>query len=122
MPVQIAGTINDPGDDRLLGTIDFGDGVIAPIIIEPDGSFSTQHIYAQNGTFNVTVSVQDEDAGDQTVTFDAMVDNAQPSVDAGFDATVLRDQLFSRNLVMHFALVVVGRSLSTNGRGSHQHR
>ncbi|MBA7645143.1 hypothetical protein ES703_52896 [subsurface metagenome] len=103
------GTFTDPGFDNPLNfsgeltetfafSIDWGDGTLpdsgeATVDIAGDrgvlteGSFDASHIYADNGTYTVTITVSDDDGGSDTKTLLVMVNNVAPMVDAGADQT-----------------------------------
>jgi autotransporter-associated beta strand protein len=52
----------DPGNDTWTATVNFGDGSAAePLTLGSDKQFRLQHSYTRAGTFNVTVTVTDED-------------------------------------------------------------
>jgi PKD domain len=85
-PVAIEASFADPGTGGHTATIDWGDGTVT------DGSVTGhdvtgEHAYADNGSYNVTVKVDDAGGatGSDTTTVD--VQNAPPKVDAGTDAT-----------------------------------
>jgi PKD repeat protein len=81
------GTFSDPGvnDSPWLVNVSWGDG-------SPDTSFSNgaaqgslgsrSHIYADNGTYTVTVQVTDKDGGVGSAQFKVTVANVAPSVTA----------------------------------------
>ena len=88
---------NDPGTlDTHTATIDWGDGTPtedATIDETPfgppgsteglDGTVSGTHVYGDNGTYTVTVSIEDDDSGQDSGTFAVTVNNVAPLVDAG---------------------------------------
>jgi hypothetical protein len=83
-------TFTDPGiEDSHTATIDWGDGspvedgtVVPPSGGEP-GRITGSHVYGDNGTYKVTVSVRDDDMTDPDPWvesfFDVFVDNVLPS-------------------------------------------
>ncbi|MCL4205693.1 MAG: VCBS repeat-containing protein, partial [Pirellulaceae bacterium] len=84
-------TFTDPGvEDEHVATIDWGDGTVEPVTVVPPsggepGRITGSHVYADNGTYKVTVSVQDDDMGSADPDwwvesfFDVFVDNVLPS-------------------------------------------
>ena len=57
----------DPGDDVWSGTVDYGDGSTAALVIDQDAkTFDLAHTYTASGTFEVAVTVNDEDGGSYT--------------------------------------------------------
>ncbi|MFZ5916947.1 MAG: PKD domain-containing protein [Chloroflexota bacterium] len=73
------GSFTDPGSlDPHTVEWDFGDGSAGT------GSLSTSHVYTDNGTFIVTLTVTDDD-GQSSDTLTANVDNVAPTVLAGND-------------------------------------
>lgn len=56
------GTFTDPGADAHAGSVVWGDGSSATLGLSGN-SFSLSHTYATAGTFTVTVSITDDDAG-----------------------------------------------------------
>lgn len=53
------GSFSDPGNESLTITIDYGDGESEIIPESIDGNFDINHVYDNDGTFTVTVSVDD---------------------------------------------------------------
>ena len=60
-----SGSFADPGADNWTATIDYGDGSGGqPLSLREDKTFTLNHVYADNGVYEVTVTVADKD-GDQ---------------------------------------------------------
>ena len=88
-----AGSFDDPGDDTWTATVDYGDGAGAqPLALNPDKTFSLSHLYADDDTFTVIVTVTDDDggvgSGDLTVT----VANIAPVVEPGPGQSAFQDE------------------------------
>jgi len=69
-------SFTDPGtQDVWSGTVDFGDGTgTFPLVIDQtDQEFTLSHTYTTIGTFAVSVTVEDDDLGTLTDTFDVTV-------------------------------------------------
>jgi len=86
-PVTVSGTVIDPGWlDLLTATIDWGDGTPLQAIAgtlentRPDATltFSTSHVYGDNGTFTAQVCGSDDDTT-TCVTIALQVDNVNPT-------------------------------------------
>ena len=90
------GSFADPDNDVWTATVDYGDGSgPQALALNVDKTFVLSHVYADNGTFVVTVSVAD-DAGDSgTDTATVTVANVDPSVDAGPDQTIVEGDTFT---------------------------
>jgi len=85
-----AGSFTDPGSDTWTGTVDYGDGSgPQPLALNPDGSFALDHGYADDGVYNVTVAITDDDGGVGTDAAVVTVNNVAPIVEAGADQFVL---------------------------------
>ncbi len=57
-----AGSFSDPGADTWSATVDYGDGSgLQPLALNPDKTFNLGHLYAVPGSFQVTVTVRDND-------------------------------------------------------------
>ena len=91
-------TFNDKGTaDTHTATIDWGDGIVeAGMVTETpfgppgstsgaDGTIDGSHVYADNGSYTVSVTVTDDDGASTTDTLTAIVSNVAPTVDAGPD-------------------------------------
>ncbi|NQW18354.1 MAG: CSLREA domain-containing protein, partial [Chloroflexi bacterium] len=90
-------TFNDPGSlDVHTATIDWGDGSLAAIAAVTEtpsgppgsgsginGTVTGSHSYAENGTYIVTIVVNDDDGGTASDTFTISVANLAPVVEAG---------------------------------------
>ncbi len=84
-----AGSFTDPGADTWTGTVDYGDGTgPQPLTLNAGGSFVLSHTYADDGVYNVTVAITDDDGGVGSDTALVTVNNVAPAVDAGPDTTI----------------------------------
>ena len=67
-------------------TIDYGDGSLPQVQqIELAGAFSLNHGYAEDGQFTITVTVQNSSGVIGGASFNIVVENVAPAVDAGPD-------------------------------------
>ncbi|NOG53824.1 MAG: PKD domain-containing protein [Planctomycetes bacterium] len=71
----------DPGDDTLTYSWDFGDGSTAQGV----DLFSPTHTYLRPDTYEVILTVSDEDGGESVATLNAFVANTDPTVSIGQD-------------------------------------
>lgn len=70
---DLNGTLSSESDvERLRGQIDFGDGIRLPILLTRTDNntsgtaqyeFTSRHIYAEAGSYDVTIEVRDDDGG-----------------------------------------------------------
>ena len=91
-----AGSFTDPDADSWSATVDYGDGAGAvPLSLAADKSFQLSHTYLDNGSYAVTVSVDDGHTSGSD-SFQVAVSNVAPSVQAGPDATVAAGATLSR--------------------------
>ena len=77
-------------------TVNWGDGSVASLenldFTDGTGTLAASHVYADNGTYDITLTIEDAD-GIATQSFGtATIANVAPVVVAGDDATVLRNQ------------------------------
>lgn len=76
-----SGSFSDPGADTWTATVNYGDGSgVQALTLAPDKSFSLSHVYADNGTYTVTVVVTDDDSDSGSDTIVVTVANVAPSV------------------------------------------
>ena len=84
---QQLATFTDPEPpDVHTATVDWGDGTVATgTVSEVGGTVSGTHTYADNGTFAVTVTVNDDEGGSDSDSLTVVVANVPPTVNAGPD-------------------------------------
>ena len=69
-----SGSFTDPGADSWTATVDYGDGSgVQAQALNPDKTFALSHVYADVGSFTVTVAVTDDDGGSGTDSADVTV-------------------------------------------------
>jgi PKD repeat protein len=88
------GSFTDPGADFWSATVDYGLGAGAQALTLVGKSFGLKYTYPDNGTYNITVTVKDDDET-STKTGPIEVRNVAPKVDAGDDQTFTSGQTFS---------------------------
>ena len=92
-----AGSFTDPDADTWTATVDYGEGA-GPQVLPVNQiakTFNLSHVYAQEGTFAVTVTVNDGTAdGSDTAT--VTVSNVAPAVVAGPDESINEGDSFTR--------------------------
>ena len=82
----VSATFTDPGTlDTHTATILWGDGSPAQNVSVGALAAGVQHVYGDNGSYSVTVTVTDDDGGSGGDTVNVVVGNLAPSVD--FDTT-----------------------------------
>ena len=90
------GSFVDPDTDSWTATVDYGDGSgPQPLALNPDNTFTLNNTYDDNGTFVVTVTVDDGVGGSGNDTATVTVQNVDPTVDAGPDANVIEGGTFA---------------------------
>ena len=72
---NFSATATDPGADELTYSWNFGDGS------EPQIGESVAHTYADDGEYDVTLTVTDDDGGVTTENLTIRVDNVAPTID-----------------------------------------
>lgn len=56
-----SGSFSDPDSTAWTATVDYGDGSgVQPLTLNPDKTFSLSHLYVDNGSYTIAVSVTDE--------------------------------------------------------------
>ena len=71
----------DPGADTWTATVDYGDGSgVQPLAFTMDKSFGLSHLYDDNGSYPVTVTVADDSGGVDSSTATVTVQNIVPMV------------------------------------------
>ena len=78
-----SGSFTDPDpNDTWTATVDYGDGSGSqPLALTEEKTFSLSYVYADNGTYIVTVVVSDDKGGVGTADVTVTVDNVAPTVD-----------------------------------------
>ena len=75
------GFIADPGPDDWTAEVDYGDGSQAQLIsVSGDPTFFLEHVYLNDGEFDVTVEVSDNDGGFARIAGFVTVSNVVPVV------------------------------------------
>ena len=76
-----SGSFTDPGVDAWTATVDYGDGSgVQTLTLEADKTFGLSHTYADNGTYTVIVTVEDDDTGVGSDSLVVTVDNVAPEL------------------------------------------
>jgi hypothetical protein len=77
-----SGSFDDPGIlDTWTATVDYGDGSDPETLaLNMDKTFALSHVYADNGSYTVVVTVDDKDSGEGTDTATVTVNNMPPTV------------------------------------------
>ncbi|HYO56262.1 PKD domain-containing protein [Archangium sp.] len=82
-PIRLSGSFSDPGtQDTWTATVDYGDGTGVQPLALISRSFTLSHVYADEGTYTVTVTVRDDDGGVGSATERMYVYNITPTVSA----------------------------------------
>lgn len=87
----------DPGLDSWTGTVDYGDGTGAETLTVHKNRFKLHHRYQAAGTYEVTVTIHDDDGGTGTASFQVTVeDKPGKGHDKGVDLQqIALDALFA---------------------------
>ncbi len=82
-------SFTDPGADSWTGTVSYGDSATVHnlAINQATKTFDLNHVYTIDGTYTVTVTIEDDDTGSHTDTFDVTVQLNTP-------ARLLRTMMF----------------------------
>lgn len=79
--VSLHATYSDPGPDTHTARIDWGDGQPPTEATASGGTVNATHVYGDNGTYEIVVTVRDDDGGTGSDTTTATISNADPRVD-----------------------------------------
>lgn len=81
--LEISGSVEEPGvNDTLTLQVDWGDSSTGSYpSISPDGSFLTSHLYKDDGSYTVTLTLSDDDGGETIETHEIIVTNLPPVID-----------------------------------------
>ena len=90
-----SGSFNDPGVNSWEATVDYGDGSEAQTLALIGKTFSLSHVYADSGTYTVTVIVTDGDGGTGSNIATVTVNNVAPVVYAGADTNINEGDSFT---------------------------
>lgn len=108
-PISMPFSAIDPGvADRVLAWIDWGDG--SPVqyrAFEPGGgSYTFDHVYADQGNFQVRLCARDDDGGEACETTTAVIANLPPSIFSVANEQRLTPDLDSGALVLDLSVLV----------------
>ncbi|MBM4429340.1 MAG: PKD domain-containing protein, partial [Chloroflexi bacterium] len=88
MAFSSEGSFSDPDPDTWTATVDYGDGSGPQPLGLVDKSFTLSHVYADDGTYTVLVTVDDGQGGVGTDTATVAVLNVAPTIELSGDASV----------------------------------
>jgi PKD repeat protein len=82
--VALDASFSDPGSaDTHTATVDWGDGTTESVSVDQTAdTLSASHTYDDNGSYPVTVTVEDDDGGTDTVSEGIDVNNVAPTIDS----------------------------------------
>ncbi|MDD5038477.1 MAG: PKD domain-containing protein [Dehalococcoidales bacterium] len=87
-----SGSFFDPGADSWNATVDYGDeSGIQSLALNSDKTFELSHKYADNGMYNVTITVIDDDSGAGVSNLLVTVSNVAPSTEVIGDTIAEND-------------------------------
>jgi PKD repeat protein len=78
-PLTATVTFTDPGEDSWWGWVDYGDGYGDGVWISGQ-EFTFEHVFYAPGTHSLTLTLVDDDGGEQTVTIPVEIRNVAPTV------------------------------------------
>jgi PKD repeat protein len=78
-PITVPITFTDPGEDYWWAWVDYGDGYGDHVWV-PSREFTFEHVYYGVGTYTLTLTLWDDDGGEQTVTIPVEIQNVAPTV------------------------------------------
>jgi len=90
-----SGSFTDPGSDTWTATVNYGDSTGPQPLALTGKNFSLSHVYADNSTYTVTVTVTDDDGASTLDTLTVTVLNVAPTLYAGADQFVYEDDVIS---------------------------
>jgi hypothetical protein len=85
-------------EDSWTGTVQYDSSPVLPLPLNPDRSFTLQHVFVQNSPHVVKVTVNDGFGQSDTETFAMEVTNVAPTVQAGPDAAIHPGTTFQRQI------------------------
>ncbi|MEQ8786488.1 MAG: Ig-like domain-containing protein [Pirellulaceae bacterium] len=89
------GAFSDPGGAAWTATVDYGDGGNpTSLALNPDGSFTLDHLYASEGTFTATVVVVSEDNRTAANSLVVTVVNVAPTISLESNITIASGDAF----------------------------
>jgi CSLREA domain-containing protein len=78
--LSVSGAFADPDSTSWTATVNCGDGTgDQPLALAADGTFVLSHVYADDGQFEVTVTVTDDHGAAGIQTFTVVVHNVKPA-------------------------------------------
>ncbi|MEJ2745565.1 MAG: Ig-like domain-containing protein, partial [bacterium] len=96
---SLSATIGDVEDSTLDVTVDWGDGTaVESFFDQPVGSFTKTHVYADDDTYTVTITVADDEPLYGEGTLSVTVDNVDPASLALAPLTATEDAAYSGTL------------------------
>jgi len=96
-PLSSSGTFSDPGADTWTATVDYGDGSGLQPLQLTGNQFTLDHVYSNDGTYTVTVTVSDDEGASGSDTASVTVVVTAPTVNAGPDKTINEGGTFSNS-------------------------
>jgi uncharacterized delta-60 repeat protein len=88
----------DSSPDTWTATVDYGEGAgPQPLSLNADQSFGLSHLYKEEGSYTVTVTVTDDDGVSGSASFHVKVNDVVPTVNGGPNLTLNEGDGFGRN-------------------------